>query len=151
GIILDVPQLGPKDWGMVRKPRTVHVDKITNTVKGVTYTSYYLRHTYRQEGKVKHQTVANLSDLPTHVIDLISRSLKGETFLPASEAFRILRSRPHGHVEAILKLIRRLGLDALIAAHPSRPRDLVLALIAERLLFPCSKLATTRNWHDTTL
>jgi transposase len=136
---------------MVRKPRSVHVDKITNTVKGVTYTSYYLRHTYRQEGKVKHETVANLSDLPTHVIELISRSLKGETFVPASEAFRTLRSRPHGHVEAILKMIRRLGLDSLIASHPSRPRDLVTALIAERLLFPCSKLATTRNWHDTTL
>src|SRR4051812_33746300 len=136
---------------MVRKPRTVHVDKITTTVNGVTYTSYYLRHTYRQDGKVKHETVANLSDLPTHVIDLISRSLKGETFVPASEAFRTLRARPHGHVEAILKMIRRLGLDSLIASRTSRPRDLVPALIAERLLFPCSKLATTRHWQDTTL
>src|SRR4029077_1453019 len=91
------------------------------------------------------------SDLPLPVIDLISRSLKGETFIPASEAFRTLRSLPHGHVEAILTMIRRLGLDPLIASRPSRQRDLVLAMIAERLLFPCSKLATTRNWHDTTL
>ena len=136
---------------MVRKPRTVHVAKITNTVKGVTYTSYYLRRSFRLDGKVKHETLGNLSDLPVHVIDLISRSLKGEAFVPASEAFRTLRSLPHGHVEAILTMIRRLGLDDLIASRPSRQRDLVLAMIAERLLFPCSKLATTRNWHDTTL
>src|SRR5208283_5279943 len=57
----------------------------------------------------------------------------------------------HGHFEAILTMIRWLGLDTLIASRPSRPRDLVLALIAERLLFPCSKLATTRHWHSTTL
>ena len=54
---------------MVRKPRTVHVAKITNTVKGVTYTSYYLRRSFRQDGKVKHETLGNLSDLPVHVID----------------------------------------------------------------------------------
>ena len=136
---------------MVRKPRTVHVAKITNTVKGVTYTSYYLRRSFRLDGKVKHETLGNLSDLPVHVIDLISRSLKGEAFVPASEAFRTLRSLPHGHVEAILTMIRRLGLDDLIASRRSRQRDLVLAMIAERLLFPCSKPATTRNWHDTTL
>jgi len=136
---------------MVRKPRTVHVAKVTNTVKGVTYTSYYLRRSFRQDGKVKHETLGYLSDLPVHVIDLISRSLKGETFVPAAEAFRILRTRPHGHVEAILRMIRRLGLEDLIASRPSRQRDLVTALIAERLLFPCSKLATTRHWQDTTL
>jgi hypothetical protein len=136
---------------MVRKPRTVHVAKVTNTVKGVTYTSYYLRRSFRQDGKVKHETLGNLSDLPVPVIDLIRRSLKGETFVPASEAFRILRTRPHGHVEAILRMIRRLGLEDLIASRPSRQRDLVTALIAERLLFPCSKLATTRHWPATTL
>jgi transposase len=136
---------------MVRKPRTVHVAKITNTVKGITYTSYYLRRSFRQDGKVKHETLGNLSDLPPHVIDLIRRSLKGETFVPAAETFRTLRALPHGHVEAILTMIRRLGLDSLIASRPSRQRDLVLAMIAERLLFPCSKLATTRHWQDTTL
>src|SRR5277367_962722 len=136
---------------MVRKPRTVHVAKVTNTIKGVTYTSYYLRRSFRQDGKVKHETLGNLSDLPVPVIELISRSLKGETFVPAAETFRILSTRPHGHVEAVLAMIRRLGLDSLIASRPSRPRDLVLAMIAERLLFPCSKLATTRHWHDTTL
>jgi transposase len=136
---------------MARKPRTVHVSKITNTVKGVTYTSYYLRRSFREDGKVKHETLGNLSDLPLPVIDLIRRSLKGETFVPAEEVFRNVRSRPHGHVQAILTMIRRLGLDAIIAPQPSRQRDLVTAMIAERLLFPCSKLATTRHWHDTTL
>jgi transposase len=136
---------------MVRKPRTVHVDKITNTVKGVTYTSYYLRRSYREDGKVKHETLGNLSDLPLTVIELLRRSLKGETFVPAAAIFRNVRSRPHGHVEAILTMIRRLELDTTIASQPSRQRNLVLALIAERLLFPCSKLATTRHWHDTTL
>jgi len=136
---------------MTRKPRTVHVSKVTNTIKGVTYTSYYLRRSYRQDGKVKHETLGNLSDLPLPVIDLIRRSLKGETFVPADELFRNVRSRPHGHVEAVLTMIRRLELDSTIASRPSRQRDLVTALIAERLLFPCSKLATTRHWHDTTL
>jgi len=82
---------------MTRKPRTVHVSKITNTVKGVTYTSYYLRRSFREDGKVKHETLGNLSDLPLPVIDLIRRSLKGETFVPAAEVFRNVRSRPHGH------------------------------------------------------
>src|ERR1700761_4826564 len=98
---------------MVRQPRTVHVAKVTNTIKGVTYTSYYLRRTYRQEGKVKHETLGNLTDLPLHVIDLLSRSLKGETFVPAAKAFKIIRSLPHGHVEAVLAMIRKLGLDNL--------------------------------------
>jgi transposase len=136
---------------MERQPRTVHVAKVTNTIKGVTYTSYYLRRSFREHGKVKHETLGNLSDLPVPLIDLIRRSLKGETFVSAAETFRILSTRPHGHVEAVLAMIRRLGLDSLIASRASRQRDLVLAMIAERLLFPCSKLATTRHWHDTTL
>jgi transposase len=136
---------------MARKSRAVHVAKITNTLKGVTYTSYYLRRTYRHDGKVKHETLGNLSDLPLPIINLISRSRTGETFVPANETFRITRSLPHGHVEAVLKMIRKLGLEALIASKPSRQRDLVLAMIVERLLFPSSKLANTRHWRDTTL
>ena len=136
---------------MARKSRAVHVAKITNTIKGVTYTSYYLRRTYRHDGKVKHETLGNLSDLPLAINHLISRTLKGETFVPANEIFRITRSLPHGHVEAVLKMIRKLGLEALIASKPSRQRDLVLAMIVERLLFPSSKLANTRHWRDTTL
>src|SRR3954467_3355620 len=136
---------------MVRKPRTVHVAKVTNTVKGVTYTSYYLRRSFRQDGKVKHETLGNLSDLPVPVIDLIRRSLKGETFVPAAEAFRILRTRPHGHVEAILRMIRRLGLDSLITPGPSRQRHLARPMTAERPPSPSSKWPPPRHWQDTTL
>src|SRR3954447_8882338 len=81
----------------------------------------------------------------------LSRSLKGETFVPAADAFHITRSLPHGHVEAVRTMIRKLGLEDLVASEPSRRRDLVLAMIAERLLFPSSKLANTRHWRDTTL
>src|SRR5207244_8910747 len=93
----------------------------------------------------------NPAHLPDHLTGLIKRSLKAETFAPAADAFRITRSLPHGHVEAVLTLIRKLGLEELIASEPSRRRDLVLAMIAERLLFPSSKLANTRHWLDTTL
>jgi transposase len=136
---------------MARKHRAVHVAKVTNTIKGVTYTSYYLRRTFRQDGKVMHETLGNLSDLPAHVIDLLSRSLKGETFVPAADAFTITRSLPHGHVDAVLTMIRKLGLDDLIASEPSRRRNLIVAMIVERLVFPSSKLANTRHWHATTL
>src|SRR3954468_9183681 len=136
---------------MARQGRGVHVPKVTNTLQGVTDTSYYLRRTSRHEGKVRHETLGNLSDLPDHVIDMLRRCLKGESFFPAAEAFRITRSLPHGHVEAVLTMIRKLGLDDLIASEPSRRRDLVVAMIVERLVFPSSKLANTRHWHDTTL
>lgn len=119
--------------------------------KGKTYVTHLLRRSIRKGKTVTHETLGNLSHLPDHVIDLIKRSLKGETFVPAADAFKITRSLPHGHVEAVLTMIRKLGLDDLIAAEPSRRRDLIVAMIAERLLFPSSKLANTRHWHDTTL
>ncbi len=113
--------------------------------------AYLLRESYRQGGKVKNRTLANLSHLPLEQIELMRRVLKGETLVSPSEAFSIGRSRPHGHVEIVLGVIRKLGLDRMIASRRSRERDLVLAMIAQRLLFPCSKLATTRHWHTTTL
>jgi transposase len=119
--------------------------------KGKTYVTHLLRRSLRKGKSVTHETLGNLSHLPDHLIEIIKRSLKGETFVPAADAFRITRSRPHGHVEAVLTMIRKLGLDDLIASEPSRRRDLVVAMIAERLLFPSSKLANTRHWHDTTL
>jgi transposase len=119
--------------------------------KGKTYVTHLLRRSIRKGKTVTHETLGNLSHLPDHVIDLIKRSLKGEAFLPAADAVRITRSLPHGHVEAVLKMIKTLGLDELIASEPSRRRNLVVAMIAERLIFPNSKLANTRHWHDTTL
>jgi transposase len=119
--------------------------------KGKTYVTHLLRRSVRKGKAVTHETLGNLSHLPEHVIDLIKRSLKGETLVPATEAVRITRSLPHGHVEAVLKMIKKLGLDELIASEPSHRRNLVVAMIVERLVFPSSKLANTRHWLDTTL
>ena len=113
--------------------------------------AYLLRESYRQGGKVKNRTLANLSQLPIAQIELIRRVLKGETLVSPNQAFSIHRSLPHGHMEIVLGVIHKLGLDRMIGSRRSRQRDLVVAMIAQRLLFPCSKLATTRHWHTTTL
>jgi hypothetical protein len=129
----------------------VHVATTKRVYNGKTYVTHLLRRSIRKGKTVTHETLGNLSHLPDHIIQLIRRSLKGETFVSAADAFRITRSLPHGHVEAVLTMIRKLGLEELIASEPSRYRDLVLAMVVERLLFPSSKLANTRHWHDTTL
>jgi transposase len=131
----------------------VHVATTKRVYKGKTYVTHLLRRSLRKGKTVTHETLGNLSHLPDHLIEIIKRYLKGETFVPAAgaDAFRITRSLPHGHVEAVLTMIRKLGLDDLIASEPSRRRDLVVAMIIERLVFPCSKLANTRHWHATTL
>jgi transposase len=136
---------------MDAKPRSMHVARIERAYKGKTYVSHLLRRSFRDGPHVKHQTLANLSHLPERLIDLIRRSLRGEDFVSVNERFRVIRSTPHGHVEAVLGTIRQLGLDTLLGAKPSPERDLVLAMIAARVLFPSSKLATTRHWHSTTL
>ena len=110
-----------------------------------------LRQGWREGKKVCKRTIANLTDWPARKVELLRRLLKDEPLVAPEEAFTIERSLPHGHVEAVLETIRRTGLDRLIGAKRSRERDLVVAMIAERLLFPCSKLATTRMWHTTTL
>ena len=136
---------------MATRGGSVHVATTKRVYKGKTYVTHLLRRSIRKGKAVAHETLGNLSHLPDHLIEIIKRSLKGETFVPAAEAFKITRSLPHGHVEAVLKMIRKLGLDEVIASEPSRRRDLVVAMIVERLVFPSSKLANTRHWHDTTL
>jgi transposase len=113
--------------------------------------AYLLRESYREGGKVKNRTLANLSHLPIEQIEQIRRVLKGENLVSPDDAFSIRRSLPHGHAELVLGMIRKLGLDRIIGSRRSRQRDLVVAMVAQRLLFPCSKLATTRHWHATTL
>jgi len=106
----------------------------------------------KREGKsVRKKTLLNLTDWPPEHIEALRQMLAGKTLVPFEEAFSIERSLPHGHVEAVLAAVGRLGLERLIDSRPSRERDLVVALIVERLVHPCSKLATTRLWHDTTL
>ncbi|SRR5216683_991279 len=129
----------------------IHVAKIVRKHNGRTYVSYLLRRSYRQDGNVKHHTLGNLSHLPERLIDIIRRSLQGEVFVSSDEAFRTVATKAHGHVEAVLAAFGTLDLENLLATKPSRQRSLVLALIAQRILFPCSKLATTRHWHTTTL
>lgn len=136
---------------MVRKPLRLHVDTIVRKHRGKTYVSHLLRHSYRDGTQVRHRTLANLSHLPTTTIELIRRSLKGETFITPQQTFRITQAKAHGHVHAVLATLRKLGLDILLAARPSRRRNLAVALIVARLLFPCSKLATPRHWQTTTL
>jgi hypothetical protein len=110
-----------------------------------------LRESYREGGKVRKRTIANLSQWSPDVVEGLRRLLKGEKLVAVEEAFTIERSLPHGHVETILTMIRKTGLDGLLASKRCRQRDLVVAMIVERLLHPCSKLATTRHWHSTTL
>jgi transposase len=110
-----------------------------------------LREGWREGKKVCKRTLANLTDWPAQKIEALRRVLKDESLISPTEAFSIERSLPHGHVELILTAIKRLGVDTLISAKHNRERDLVLAMIAERLIDPCSKLATTRLWHSTTL
>jgi hypothetical protein len=132
---------------VVRVKKTGYVDK---RGRARDYSSAYLRRTYREAGKVKNETVANLSVLPDHLIDLIDAGLKGQHLVPAAEALTITRSVPHGHVAAVHAMARKLGLPALLG--PAGPqRDLALALVISRAVAPASKLSTLAWWDDTTL
>ncbi len=110
-----------------------------------------LREGWREDGKVRKRTLANLTDWPQAKVEALRRVLKNQPLLNPNEAFVVERSLPHGHVEAVLGMIKKLGLDKLIAAKRCRERDLVVAMIAERLIHPCSKLATPRLWRTCTL
>ena len=125
--------------------------KVVRPYKDRVYTYHFLRQTYREGRSVKHRTLANLSHLPPELIELIRRSLKGERFVAAADALQIVRSLPHGHVAAVLGLVRRLGLEGLLERRPSRERDLAVAMVVARLLAPASKLATARRLTDSTL
>jgi transposase len=110
-----------------------------------------LREGWRDGKKTRQRTLANLSHWPPAKIETLRRLLRDEPLVSPNDLFTTQKSLPHGHVQAVLEMIRRLELDHLISAQPCRERDLVVAMIAQRLLDPCSKLATTRQWHTTTL
>ena len=110
-----------------------------------------LREAWREGKKIRKRTIANLTRWPDEKVEALRRLLKGESLSSPREMFVVERTLPHGHVEAVLGTIRKLGLDRMLSAKRSRERDLVVAMIAERLLHPASKLATTRLWHATTL
>ena len=109
-----------------------------------------LRRSYREDGKVKNETLGNLSHLPDALVDLIRRSLQGETFVPLDQAFEVVGSRSHGAVHVIAAAMQRLRFASLLATKTSRERDLVCAMIAARIIAPHTKLATTRKLEDGT-
>jgi len=112
-----------------------------------------LREGYREGGKVKNRTLANLSKLPPEAIEAIKRVLKGERLVSTDELFEIAEdgSPEHGNVEAVMTAMGKLGVARLLCSRRSRQRDLVVAMVAARILDPQSKIATTRSWSNTTL
>jgi transposase len=136
---------------MPARTGTAHVVTTRRTYKDKVYCTHLLRRSYREDGKVKNETLGNLSHLPDALIDIIRRSLQGESFVAASEALEVVRSRAHGHVQAVALAMQRLGLASVVASQPCRERDLVLAMVASRIVQPDTKLATSRRWHCSTL
>jgi hypothetical protein len=140
---------------MGQQPSAMHVARIRGSHvdrqgRRRDYESRYLRRTYRDGGKVRHETLANLSGLPEQAVDAIEAALKGTPLVPAGHAVAITGSLPHGHVAAVHAMARELGLPALLGP-AGRPRDLALALVISRVARPASKLSTLTWWDDTTL
>jgi len=136
---------------MEKKLSGLYVAHIKREYKDKIYESHLIRRSYRDGKKVKQKTIANISPLPESLREIISKSLRGEMFLPATQAIEIFKSRCHGHVAAVKKAFEDLDMDSLISPVPSRERDLVKAMIISRIIKPQTKLATTRSWHDSTL
>lgn len=135
---------------MASRTGSVHVVTNRRTYKGKVYETHLLRRTFREGGSVKNQTLGNISHLPEDLIELIKRRLR-DGFLPTNdEGFKILRSYPHGHVAAVLGTLRAVGLDSMIASRPCPERELVIAMIVQRILSPQSKLATARALCEQT-
>jgi transposase len=110
-----------------------------------------IREAWREGKKIRRRTVGNITALPPEQIDQIRRTLRGERLVSSTGAFEILRSRPHGHVAAVLGTMDKLGIAELLSTRPHRDRQLVLAMIAARILEPSSKLATAQKLDSETL
>jgi hypothetical protein len=115
------------------------------------YETTLVRRSYRDGDRVRKQTLANLSHLPPEAIDAVRRVLRGETLVAAGEALRVERSLGHGHVAAVLGVLRDLDVERLLSRGRSRERDLCVAMICQRLLAPGSKLSATRRFSQSTL
>jgi hypothetical protein len=115
-----------------------------------TYERHLLRRSFRDGGKVRKETLANLSHLPPEAITAVRAVLAGKTLIDADAAFEVTRSLPHGHAAAVHAMARTLGFPALLGP-PGRDRDLAYALIISRVIRPASKLSTAGWWDDVTL
>lgn len=137
---------------MPKRGGSAHVATIKTKGKGgKLYTSHLLRRSFREGGKVRHENLGNLSHLPPHVIEAIRAMLAGKVLVEADDAFEIESSLPHGHVAAVLGVLRALDLERLISREKSRERDLVVAMICQLLIKPASKLSCTRRFSQSTL
>jgi len=135
---------------MTTRVGAVHVTVTRRHYKDKVYETTLLRRSYREDGKVKNETVANLSTLPADTIEVIRQSLAGKRHVVAGEGFDIERCLPHGHVAAVWSRARSLGFPGILGPACAE-RDLAMALIVSRVCEPGSKLATSRWWADTTL
>ena len=126
----------------------MHIHVIPNRGSPATV---LLRESYREGSKVRKRTLANLSSLSPAQIESIRATLRGDSLAPSSPSFEAIASPSHGHVQAVALTMQRLGLAGLVSPKSCRERDLVLAMVAARILSPHTKLATTRWWHSTTL
>ena len=129
----------------------MHVSTTTRRSGDREYSATLLRRSYREGGKVKKETLANLSHLPVEAIDAIRKVLRGESLMSVEDAFAIERSLPAGHVNAALVMARRLGLAKLLDSRSCRERDLCLAMIVGRVICPGSKLGMVRTLGQSTL
>jgi len=136
---------------MPQRTGAVHVATTRRVYGDTVYETVLLRRSYREDGKVKHETLGNISHLPPETIHLIRESLAGRAFIAADDAFDIERSLPYGQVKAVLGTMNKLGMESLISSTRSRERDLVIAMIAQRVISPGSKLDHTRDWKNTSL
>ena len=137
---------------MPRRGGQAHVATIKTKGKGgKEYTSYLLRRSYREGGKVRHENLGNLSHLPLPVIEAIRKMLQGRVLVDLDEQLQIESSRPHGHVAAVLGVLRSLDLERLLARDRCSERDLAVAMICQLVIGPCSKLSMTRRFQQTTL
>ena len=128
----------------------MHVVTTRRQYKNKVYETHLLRRSYRQDGKVKNETLANLSHLPPETVEAVRASLAGKTLVEAGSGWEVERSLAHGHVAAVWAMADRLGLAKLLGPACAE-RDLALALVVARAVRPGSKLATTRWWQGTTL
>jgi hypothetical protein len=115
------------------------------------YTSYLLRRSFREGGKVRHENLGNLSHLPIEVIDAIGKMLAGRVLVDLDEQLQIETSLPHAHVAAVLGVLRSLDLERLLSRERCRERDLAVAMICQLVIAPASKLSMTRRFSQTTL
>jgi len=129
----------------------VHVATTRRHYKDKVYESTLLRRSYREDGRVKNETVGNLSHLPVEAIDAIRAVLAGRRLVDLDQDMEIVRSLPHGHVAAVLGVLRDLDLERLLGRERRRERDLVVAMICQRLIGPGSKLSATRRLGQSTL